>query len=79
MYQTEIKKLALALIEKEIPYSIHKCWGGYQIVTENWDAICHQYSYGGKQGLLEIMGSIVRVDDDTVEGYLTAQDIIDRL
>ena len=47
----------------------------------NWDAICHPGSYGYKQGLLEVMGSIVDVDKvgDTCEGYLTADDIIHRL
>ena len=44
-----------------------------------WDAICHWGSYGFEQGLLEIMGSICRNQDDVVEGWLTAQDIIDRL
>ena len=46
-----------------------------------WDAICHWGSYGWKEGLLEIMGNIVdekRVGD-RVEGWLTAQDVIDRI
>lgn len=55
------------------------------IVYENgkrvWDAICHFGSYGYKEGLLEIMGSIVDVekDGDSVVGWLTAQDVIKRL
>lgn len=45
-----------------------------------WDAICHRGSYGFEKGLLEIMGTIVSHDvGDSVEGWLTAQDIIDRL
>lgn len=45
-----------------------------------WDAICHWGSYGADKGLLEIMGSIVRSDaGDTVEGYLTADDVIERI
>ena len=44
-----------------------------------WDAICHWGSYGYEQGLLEIMGSIVRGQAGGVEGWLTAQKIIDRL
>ena len=45
-----------------------------------WDAICHRGSYGYEQGLLEIMGTIVDSDcGDSVEGYLTADDIIKRL
>lgn len=47
----------------------------------SWDAICHWGSYGYKQGLLEIMGSIVNEeeDGDCVVGFLTAQDVIERL
>lgn len=46
-----------------------------------WDAICHQGSYGYEQGLLEVMGSTVVLpsDGDSVAGFLTAQDVIDRL
>lgn len=46
-----------------------------------WDAVCHKGSYGYDEGLLEIMGEpVVReIDGDTVVGYLTAQDVIDRL
>lgn len=39
-----------------------------------WDVVCHQYSYGGDKGLLEIYGSIV----DDVEGWLTAEDVINK-
>lgn len=46
-----------------------------------WDAICHQYSYGGKEGLLEIMGTIVdeKKLGDSVEGWLTCDKVIDRI
>ena len=46
-----------------------------------WDAVCHPGSYGFEYGRLEIMGKpVVRKSDfDCVVGYLTAQDIIDRL
>lgn len=43
-----------------------------------WDAICHRGSYGYEDGLLEIMGNIVR-DDYAVEGWLTAADVIERI
>lgn len=43
-----------------------------------WDAICHKGSYGYEDGLLEIMGCIVR-DDYAVEGWLTAADVIERI
>lgn len=43
-----------------------------------WDAICQWGSYGYDEGLLEISGNIVSVEND-VEGWLTADDIIERL
>lgn len=43
-----------------------------------WDAICQQGSYGYEDGLLEIYGDIVENKGD-VEGYLTAQDVIERI
>lgn len=45
-----------------------------------WDAIYSTGSYGYEKGLLEICGDIVDPDvSDTVEGFLTANDIIKRL
>ena len=46
-----------------------------------WDAICQTGSYGYAEGLLEIMGSLVKpkLDGDTVVGFLTAEDVIRRL
>lgn len=46
-----------------------------------WDAICHYGSYGHEQGLLEISGSLVdeTKTEDSVEGYLFASEIIERL
>lgn len=43
-----------------------------------WDVICQEGSYGYRDGLLEAYGDIVEADD-VVEGYLTAQDIIERI
>lgn len=46
-----------------------------------WDAICHNGSYGYEEGLLEVMGDpVVRKEDgDSVKGFLTADDVIQRL
>lgn len=43
-----------------------------------WDVICQEGSLGYKEGLLEAWGEIVEIDDE-VEGYLTAQDVIQRI
>lgn len=46
----------------------------------SWDAICHYGSYGYREGLLEIAGSLVtRADRDGVVGYLTSADVIARI
>lgn len=82
---TEMSKLAAGLTLKGITFTTHTLLGGMQIVVEDsdgnrkWDAICHCGSYGGDEGLIEIMGTIVRNDDDEVEGYLTAEKILSRL
>lgn len=45
-----------------------------------WDAICHEGSYGVEEGLLEIYGEIVSpMAEDSVEGWLTAKDVIKRI
>ena len=46
---------------------------------KEWDAISHRGSYGYEEGLLEIMGSIVHDCGDQVEGWLTAEDVIERI
>lgn len=79
IYRIEADKLAKGLIEKGIAFEYHKCCDGIQICCNGWDAICHSGSYGHERGLLEIMGTIVRVDDDEVEGNLTAEEILQRL
>ena len=47
-----------------------------------WDAVWHSFSYGFKQGLLEIMGDEImneEEDGDGVVGWLTADDVIERV
>ena len=61
--------------------------GRHQIVVydekggRKWDAICQFGSYGYEEGLLEIYGNIVdkKKDGDTVVGWLTADDVIERI
>ena len=42
----------------------------------SWDVICHKGGCGCDQGLLEGMGDIFGPD---VEGWLTAEDVIERI
>ena len=89
---SELDKLEEYLKEHDIPYErIDMDEEGivsnrHQILVKDkngvaiWDAICHFGSYGYEQGLLEIMGTIVKPKDgDTVVGWLTAEDIIKRI
>lgn len=72
--------------EKYLNEYLHQI-GGEQIVVFDesgnrlWDAICGYGSYGYERGLLEVMGSpVVKPSDgDSVAGYLTADNIIQRL
>lgn len=45
------------------------------------DAICHSWSYGHEQGLLEIMGLDVTIEEygDSVLGCLTAEEVLEHL
>ena len=51
------------------------------VLYPEWDAICFKGSFGYNAGLLEIYGNIVDPDKDgdSVIGYLTAADIMERL
>lgn len=51
------------------------CVGEKEDGTWDWDVICQYGSYGFKEGLLEGLGSIF----SGAEGYLTAEDVIERL
>jgi hypothetical protein len=79
MYKKELRKLAKGLIERGYNFTFNSICCGWQIRCEDWDAICHEYSYGSERGLLEIMGSIVQVDNDNVEGWLTAKEVLKRI
>ena len=91
---SELDKLEAYLKENGIEYErkdhepdveVPSCFpqlNWHQIISytedgRKWDAICHHGSYGNEKGLLEIYGSITKGND--VEGWLTAQDVIDRI
>ena len=53
----------------------------YKNDKRQWDVICHYGSFGAKSGLLEMMDETKRLvlNEDRVEGWLTADEIIRRL
>ena len=88
----ELDKLQKYLDEHNIPYeridddshvvNRHQiCVPTADLKKKEWDAICHYGSYGYGQGLLEIYGSIANeeIDSDSVVGWLTAEDVIERI
>lgn len=76
----EIITLHDYLTDRGIEHIFRRLYDGYQIVVgDEWDVICHGGSYGHERGLLEIMGKYVYNTIDSVEGYLTAEEIIRRI
>ena len=82
---SEMEKLINMLKENNIPFEIDSCWGTPQVRYPSkanciCDAICHHFSYGHEDGLLEIMGLVDEEEmGDNVEGYLTAEDVFKRI
>lgn len=73
-------------ISTQIPYCLDRyerhqiCVPGCSAQIREWDVICQRGSYGAEDGLLEIYGSIVDLNaGDSVEGWLTADDVIARI
>lgn len=79
---TLIDKLTIANIPFELTTDVcgnenNQVW--YPSYDENvCDVICHEYSYGGPKGLLEMMG-LTDDEYDDVEGWLTADEVFSRI
>jgi len=71
--------LVIGLTEKNIKFTVRPLFDGVQVRTADWDVVCHFGSYGHQGGLFEGLGVIFGDENDEVEGFLTAQDILDRL
>lgn len=72
---SEMDKLAEGLTAKGLIYERRPLYDGEQIICGQWDAVCHYFSYGHEDGLLEVMGLPALCDDD-VCGWLTAEEIL---
>ena len=84
----EILRLKGMLEKAKIPFMFSKSFGGYHIkYLASTDRVCsvieHDYSYGGEKDLLEIQGLLTKKEyketQDTVIGYLTAEDVFQRI
>lgn len=84
IYRKEMAKLAEGLALKGISFQFKPLFDGFQIIVNDgeWDAICHSGSYGGYKGFLEVMGDCIILPEELkgdVEGWLTAEEILNRL
>ncbi len=81
MKKTNMEKLAAKLVEAKIDFQTRIIFDTVQICIPSVeecviDAISHEHSYGGKDGLIELMG--VNVDStDGVVGFLTGKKAFD--
>ena len=84
----EIFRLKEMLEKENIPFECeeHKDFDGYQIgypvLPRHRKCICsaiqHKFSYGYDDDLIEIWG-LSELDYDDVEGYLSAEDVFERI
>ena len=85
MNMKEMGTLYLMLADAGIPCEARELYDGMQICYPSiamcvCDAICHSGSYGHEKGLLEIMGLVdEEAVGDSVEGYLTAEEVFKRI
>ena len=79
IYDAAANEMESLLIENNIEYTRKPIYEGWQFYIRGTDGdiICHKYSYGGNDGLWESMG--FDWDDEDVTGYLTAEEVINRL
>lgn len=81
MKYTCINRLAQLLDEAKVPYTRNPIWGGEQIrIGTLCDAVCHNFSYGNEDDLLEIMGGLTEeeAESDSVLGCLTPEEVAKR-
>lgn len=79
VYRIEADKLIKGLTKQGVEFDYYRFWDGVQVSCNEWDAVCYSGSYGHERGLLELIGTIVRPVENDVEGYLTAEEILQRL
>lgn len=75
---TEFNKLTTELEKRGLDIIVVDLFDGKQVICGQWDAIIHRGSYGHEEGLLEVYG-MAYLPSGEVEGYLTADDVLERL
>lgn len=72
------RKLKMSVCS-DIDFSRHQIIVYDETDSRIFDVICQYGSYGYQQGLLEVMGVIVKDESDDVEGWLSAEEVIKRM
>ena len=90
----EFVKLVVGLNQRglKIDTELITNWGAQVIVYDDegnslWDAVINKGSYGSERGLLEVMGQAIvkkvskmgNDDEDEVLGWLTADEILEKI
>ena len=76
-----IEELAKLLDEAKVPYIRNSIWDGEQIrIGTLCDAVCHNFSYGNEDNLLEIMGAVAEEEGESgiILGFLTPEEVAKR-
>ena len=85
---SEMERLMRLLDAAHIPYEVVTQWNGYPQLwyphpgtpfADLTDVVCSPFTYGGRQGLLEIAGPLCRNDMDNVEGWLSGMEVFLRI
>lgn len=71
----EMIDLAIGLRERGIEFNTISLLGGMQIYCKDWGAICHSFSYGHKEGLIDVYG-LPQCKGDII-GRLTADEVLE--
>ena len=85
---SEMYRLMRLLDATHIPYEVITRWDGYPQLwyphpgtpfADLTDVVCSPFTYGGREGLLEIAGPLCQNDMDDVEGWLTGMEVYLRI
>ena len=85
-YKGQIEKLSERLKKLNIPHTVKELFDGPDCIKFDWcdaDIICHHFSYGGEDGLFEVMGkalmTTIEQKIDSVAGNIPMEDAVNRI
>ena len=85
-YKGQIEKLSEQLKKLNIPHTVKELFDGPDCIKFDWcdaDIICHHFSYGGEDGLFEVMGKALMTtmeqNIDSVAGNIPMEDAVKRI